>query len=143
VTTCIGNLVPTNSFSIWTHAIYCMCIIIPILLDYALRRFSFKFDSLGPLLLVVITSIQPSIISSMVCFNSNILTAPPPPPPPPPLEVDVLINSMLVYWIYLYALSYCPSCGHLPPQTFRPFLASGPNEQASPTRTLCGDILSI
>jgi hypothetical protein len=48
------------------------------------------------------------------------------------LKVDVLVNIILMYWIYLYTFSYCPFHAHTPTQTFRPFLANGLNEQASP-----------
>jgi hypothetical protein len=44
------------------------------------------------------------------------------------LEVDVFINVMLMYWTYLYALSYCPSHGHALVRTFQPFSANGLNE---------------
>jgi hypothetical protein len=56
------------------------------------------------------------------------------------LEVDVLINIMLMYWTYLYALSYRASRGHSLIRTFQPFLANGLNE---PTVTLLGDIIFI
>jgi hypothetical protein len=49
---------------------------------------------------------------------------------------------MLMYWIYLYTFSYCPSCGHTPAQTFQRFLANGLNEWASPTMIILNDILS-
>jgi hypothetical protein len=49
---------------------------------------------------------------------------------------------MLMSWTYFYALSYCPSPSYIPIQTFQPFPANGLNEQASPTMTFWGGILS-
>lgn len=70
------------------------------------------------------------IHSFRFCFTSHLL------------EVDVFINVVLMCWIYFYALSYFPSHGHVPIQTFQPFLASGLNEQVSPTEILPNGIPS-
>jgi hypothetical protein len=59
------------------------------------------------------------------------------------LEVDVFIKAMLMCWTSFDALSYFPSHGHAPVQTFQPFLASGLNERASCTEILPNGILSI